>query len=99
MSRFKLHDDWQVRSQYDCHFGIACRSLNDAVWIAALKGDDSFITVHADCERDGVEAVAHVGINAKETRGKSITEILELLDKKVDEYIASRIRTGHWKSI
>jgi len=87
MGRYKYHDDWEISYQYDCHFFVKCRSLKDALWIASLIDDNSLITVHADCEHDGVKTTAHVGIRIREARGKSISEIIELFDIQVDEYM------------
>jgi hypothetical protein len=96
MARYKYHGDWRVSYQFDCNFAVQCRSLRDALWIAALRGDQSLISVHADCERDGIKKIAHVGVTLKETRGRTIKDIFDILDREVDEFIACRVRVGTW---
>ena len=96
MPRYKYHKDWLVSERFDCHFWVTCRSLTDALWIASLKSRDSSISIHADCEHAGIATTAHVGISLRDAYGKSIDEILELFDAEVDEYIACRVKTGHW---
>jgi len=96
MPRYRYHEDWLVTERFDCNFWVTCRSLTDALWIAALKSRDAHIAVHADCEHDGIKKKAYVGIDLKDARGKSIEEILELFDAEVDEYIASRVKIGTW---
>ena len=70
--------------------------MQDALWIAALNGDQSLITVHADCEHAGFKTAAHVGVYLRDARGKTVDDILELFDRQVDEYIACRLKTGQW---
>jgi hypothetical protein len=53
---------------------------------------NAHITVHADCEHEGIKTVAHVGVDLKDIWGKSIAEIIEIFDREVDEYIACRVR-------
>ena len=96
MARYRYHDDWRVTYSHDCHFDVGCRSLADALWIAALNGNNSLITVHADCEHEGTKATAHVGIYLKDAKGKPLDEILDLFDRQVDQYIACRVKTSQW---
>ena len=96
MPRYRYYDKWQVSYQYDCHFSITTNTLADALWIAALKEDNCLVSGRADCEHEGIKAVASVSIHLKEARGLPITQVLELFDTRVDEYIASRTRTGQW---
>ncbi len=96
MPRYKYHDEWQISYQYDCHFSVTCRSLKDALWIAALKEDHSLIMARADCEHDGFKTTANVAIHLKDAKGKSVPEIFELFDQKVDAFIACRVSIGTW---
>jgi hypothetical protein len=96
MARYRYHGDWRVSYQYDCNFSVQCHSLKDALWIAALRGDQSLISVHADCERDGIKKTAHVGITLRESRGLTMEQIFDALDREVDEFIACRVRVGTW---
>jgi hypothetical protein len=96
VSRYRYHQDWEVSYITDCNFGVSCRTLRDALWIAAMKGDNSMIKVHADCEHEGIKGTAHVWIDVREARGRTIDQIFELLDAKVDQYIACRAAVGQW---
>jgi len=96
MSHYRYHEDWLVSERFDCHFWVTCRSLSDALWIAALKSRDAHISVHADCEHAGIKTTVHVGLPLRQLHGKTVVEIMDLFDAEVDRYIACRVKIGKW---
>ena len=96
MARYKYHDDWLLSAQWDCNFWVKCSTLEEVRLAEPKRDRNPHFSVHADCEHAGFATVANVGLNLYETDGKSLDAIYDLLDKEIDEYIACRVKTGHW---
>jgi hypothetical protein len=96
MARYKYHNDWEASAQSDSNFWVKCETLSEALSVAETKRDrNPQITVHAEFEHSGFPTTAHVGLNLHEMDGKSLREIMDLLDKEVDQFIAFRVKAGH----
>ena len=48
MALYRYHEEWMVSYRYDCTFFVTSRTLRDALWIAALKNEDSLISGKAE---------------------------------------------------
>lgn len=97
MPRYRYHNDWRVMAQWACGLKEFRETLEEAIAFAEPWRDKNpRISVHADCEHDGFATAAHVGFSLHEVDGKTTDEIMEMLDAKVDDYIACRVRIGKW---
>ncbi|MEQ1764259.1 MAG: hypothetical protein ABL984_14100 [Pyrinomonadaceae bacterium] len=97
MPRFKYYPPFRISYRYDCNFSREADTIEEAVSIGLDTHPMSLICVKAKAVYDGVTVPsADVGNNAGDADGKSVNEIMELYDKKVDDYIACRVKTGRW---
>jgi hypothetical protein len=89
MPAYKYHEEWMVSYRYDCTFFVTSRSLRDALWIAALRNEDSLISGKAEVELDGEKKAVAVGVRLSEIKGRTFNEIYALLDQKISAHLES----------
>ena len=78
-----------VSYRYDCTFFVTSRTLRDALWIAALRNEDSLISGKAEVDFEGEKKTVAVGIRLSEIKGRRMSEIYDALDAKVNAYLES----------
>jgi len=96
MPRWKHRPPYRISYQYDCNFWERADTLEEALEIARAKHIRSLIGVHVELEHEGHKRIGSVGIIVQEAEGKTLEEVFDLFDKEGDDYIACRVRTGHW---
>lgn len=90
MPRYKYISPFQNWYQYDCNWWPETWDLKEARTNAEAKHPNATIGVHADCLINDLPDVAKVLIYVKDTVGKTDEEVCELLDLKIDAFIAFR---------
>lgn len=78
-----------VSYRYDCTFFVTSRSLRDALWIAAMRNEDSLISGKAEVNVDGEKETVAVGVRLSEIKGRPISEIYAILDQKINAHLES----------
>ena len=97
MPRYKYHPPFRITYRYNCNFSEYRDSLKEAIRVGMQQHPESLITIHAEAVFAGHTVPrAHVGVYACQLDGKSEEECMELFDQDVDDYIACRVKTGHW---
>ncbi len=89
MPAYKYHEEWTVSYRYDYSFAVTSRSLRDALWIAALRNEDSLISGKAEVEFDGEKKAVPVGVRLSEIKGRRMSEIYAIMDEKINAHLES----------
>lgn len=96
MPRYEYITPYQLWYQFDCNWWPEIEDLTEARALAEAKHPDATIGVDANCMINGNPGVAKVLIYIKDTVGKTDAQVIEMLDRKIDHFIANRTEGNPW---